>query len=76
MSFILMTDEKQTIFSTNELIAIQGALQSQIEDCKGLLKDSSIPQNTKPQITTILEYSKSALVRIDTLLSGPSINPE
>lgn len=71
-----MTDEKQTIFSGNELIAIQGALQSQIEDCETLLKDSSIPQNTKPQITTILEYSKSALARIDTLLSGSSINPE
>lgn len=71
-----MTDEGQAMFHVNELIAIHTALQSQIDDCEDFLKDPSIPQSAKPQITKNLEYSKSALARLDAIFAESNINPE
>lgn len=70
-----MTNENQMIFEVNELIAIHTALQTQIEDCEDFLKDKSLHKNAKLQIAKSLEYSKSALSRLNTIFAENGINP-
>lgn len=70
-----MADENQMIFEVNELIAIYSALQAQIEDCEDFMKDKSLHKNAKNQIAKTLEYSKSALARLNTIFTENNINP-
>lgn len=70
-----MFDENQMTFEVNELIAIHSALQSQIEDCEDFMKDKSLHKNAKNQIAKTLAYSKSALVRLNTIFAENNITP-
>lgn len=71
-----MSDTEKMIFSANELIAISTALQAQIEDCQEYLKDPKLTFADKAQLNQVIQYSKSAAARLDTIFKENGINPQ
>lgn len=71
-----MSDTGEMIFSINELVAISTALQSQIEDCLEYLTDSNLTIADKAQLSNVIQYSKSASARINTIFKELNFNPE
>lgn len=71
-----MSDTGKMTFSANELIAISTALQAQIEDCQEYLKDPKLTFADKAQFNQVIQYSKSAAARLDTIFKENGINPQ
>lgn len=71
-----MSDTGEMIFSINELVTISTALQSQIEDCLEYLTDSDLTIADKVRLSNVIQYSKSASARINTIFKELDFNPE
>lgn len=71
-----MSTVNQMVFTSNELIAISTALESQIEDCQEFLKVPNLTIAQKVQINQVIQHSKSAAKRLDAIFKENGINPQ
>lgn len=70
-----MIDTGDIIFSMNELVAISNALESQIEDCQEYLTDPNLTLDARMKLNQVIQYSKSAAARLDTIFKENDKNP-
>ena len=70
-----MCDTNDMIFSMNELIAIYTALESQIDECQEFLSDINLAISDKVRINQAMQYSKSAIERLNTIFKENGVNP-
>ncbi len=70
-----MKDTSETTFSINELIVVHSALEAQIDDCEDFLSDATLSIQQKDKIAQTLQYSKSALQRLNAIFTAQNINP-
>ena len=70
-----MSDTNDMIFSMNELIAIYTALESQIDECQEFLSDINLAIADKVRINHAMQYSKSAIERLNTIFKENGVNP-
>lgn len=70
-----MQNTNNMIFSINELIAIYTALNSQIDDCNEFLSDPNLSIGEKVQINHALQYSESAINRLNAIFKEQGVSP-
>ena len=71
-----MSTVNQMVFTSNELIAISTALESQIEDCQEFLTAPDLTIAQKVQINQVIQHSKSAAKQLDAIFKDSGINPQ
>lgn len=62
-------------FTMNELLAISTALDAQIEDCQEFLSNPNLALGEKVQLNKVIQYSKSASARLDSIFKENDVNP-
>lgn len=70
-----MQDNEHVRFSSNELVAIHSALEAQIEDCHDLIANYDLSLPEKIQINKAIQYSESALERLNAVFEKRNFNP-
>ena len=63
-----MSKKNRSSISRNELIAIELALQGQIDSCEDFLADPDIDFLAKPKLQETLRWTRSALAKIQSML--------
>lgn len=63
-----MSKKGRSAISRNELVAIEIALESQIDDCEDYLSDPGVDFLAKPKLQETLRWSRSALSKIQLIL--------
>ena len=63
-----MSKKGRSSISRNELIAIEIALEAQIDSCEDFLSDPDVDFLAKPKLQETLRWTRSALSKIQAIL--------
>ena len=70
-----MSESGDMVFSVNGLVAISCALESQIEECEDYLTDPTLTLDVKVHLNQLIQHSKSATARLNSIFKEIGINP-